>query len=504
MATLAAVEAPPATVSSEPEEETTLPETQELTEQSDDQMEISEPQEETIQPHKPVGRPAKKAESTHRGPNEDFFDYIQRAITPQDWSNVKMSGLYVYKLQRGGNLPVGPDGKPFRRAITFEDVRDLAIQHGPGSYKLQLTHKLPHLSTGGVVIPFDADSLPKNAGPQAIGQAGQMDFQGVSRVMESSAQMLEHSAKSAIDLQKTIHIENSKQPDVASIVTSVVSAVAALIPKQDNSMIQFLIADAQRRADAAEKDAERREQRAKEDAERLERHAERRAAEMKAESDRQRERDKEFFGILIKQAESKADSLNQMTGLLTSFMKVKETIDDTMGGGPKGPWDLVSSVAERVVDVAPGIMAAWKGAPPAQVAQMVNPQQQQSQAEQPFYKMVVRLAEYFQRDPAIYEGPYLVEMIEKEHGAMFSEIMNQPKDAILQAVATFDPYGKAIMEHPQAAEMLGKVIDAIKTDVDLVFPENPEPDEDEEIPVENPPMIHGKARRINGRAKVVA
>lgn len=487
LATLAAVEAPI--------EEKPVPEIEEQ-ELSATEGGIETPDE--PQPERPRGRPVKA--STHRGPDEDFFEYLNR-IDPKDWSSGRTSGLYIYKLQAGGNLPLTRPA--LRRAISADDLRDLAIKHGPGSYKLQFQTKLPHLTPCTEVIPFDADSLPSDAGPK--GRQGNADFQGINSAISSTAEMLKDGAKTAIEISKAVQIENNRQPDMAGLVTSLAQAFAAMQPKpepRDDSTAKLIMAmlenqakEAERRAEAAERRAEEQRRLDREDAERRERQA-------KEDAERARERDQMFFDLMLSQANSKADSLNQMTGLLSNFIKVKNEIDDSLGGGPKGPWDLVGSVAERVLDVAPGIVAAMKGAPPQQVAQMVNPQPPQQDA-QPFYDMVIRLAKYFQRDPANYEGPYLVDMIEKEYGAVFSEIMNQPKDAILQAVGTFEPYGKAIMEHAQAAEMLGKVIDAIKTDVDAVFPEQPDDDEDE-IPVENPPMIHGKARRVNGRAKVVA
>lgn len=480
-------------------EDSPLPET-ETEAQETERMPLSN---EEYPPEKPRGRPRKAAPiDTQRQQDEDFLEYIARAITPADWSNTLMSGLYGYKIQSGGNLPLF---KGVRRPITLEEIKDYAIKHGPGNYRVQLTHGLAHLTRPcGEVFSFDSESLPRNAGQK--GASSNSDASGFTEMIKASSSMLEHSAKTAIDLQKDIRFENSKQPDVAGIVTAVVSAVAALIPKQDNTMIQFLITDAQRRADAAEKDADRREQRAKEDAERRERDSERRATEQKAESERQRERDKEFFGLMLKQAESKADSLNQMTGLLTSFMKVKETIDDTMGGGPKGPWDLVGQVADGVLQQGPAIVAALKGAPPAQVAQMQNPQAQ-PQAPPPFHEMIIRIAKYLQRDPANYNGPYIVDMIEAEYGQVHVDIVNQPKETVLQSIANFEPWGKAIAEHEQANVFMSKVIDAIKfpDNIDKIFPEETEEDEPEIIMVDPKGVAtNPRQKRINGRAKGAA
>lgn len=450
---------------------------------------------------KPVARLKKAAPvaeevpvSRKREPGEDFLDYINRL--PAEVFTAPGSCVYVYKQARTGNVQIDR----IFRSITFDDLKNVyAAQHGAGNYLVQFNTKDKFLSSGSQRYTFDGNSLTvlgEGSGSGLEGSALSSGAQATSEAIRMVAEASREANKANIELITDI-TKNSIRPEKGIDVAALITGIATLMPKQDNTMVQFMISEANRRAEQAEKDADRREQRAKEESDRREREADRRAADAKAEADRQRERDKEFFGILLKQSESKADSLNQMTGLLTSFMKVKETIDDTMGGGPKGPWDLVGQVADGVLQQGPAIVAALKGAPPAQVAAMQNPQPQ-PQEPQPFYEMVIRLAKYLQRDPANYNGPYIVDMIEAEYGQVHVDIVNQPKESVLQAIAAFEPWGKAIAEHEQANVFMSKIIDAIKfpDTMDDLFPEE-EPDDEKE-----PIILHGKARKINGRAKV--
>jgi hypothetical protein len=444
-----------------------------------------------------------------RQENEEWLDYLQR-IPVGDWQDSRMSGLYVYKIGRQGfaNMPLGPDGKGFRKPITIDDLKALAAQHGPGQYKIQLSHRLPHLSTGGCTFPFD-DVPGYQSKPNGTQQ--QTDLQGINSAITASSQMLEHSAKTAIDLQKSVHVENSKQLDIGQLLTGMAAMMATQKPepKDDRTtellmtMLQNQTAEAQRRADAAEKEADRREQRAKEDAERRERDAERRATETKAESERQRERDKEFFALMLKQAESKADSLNQMTGLLTSFMKVKETIDDTMGGGPKGPWDLVGQVADGIMQNAPAIVAAVKGASPQQVQQM---QQQSNPEAQPpvttpqmqFQELVRRIGLYCQRDSEKWNVDYLGEMIQEEYGGIAVELFENTAAERIVEYIKLTPPGDLILAHPDGPAFIGKLIEYFKTE------EPPEEEDEPEIIMADPKTITGRNRKVNGRAKGAA
>jgi hypothetical protein len=472
-----------------PREEPPLPETE-----TQATVETQQPEElaETSEPQKKRGRgPAKpkptQYESTFRSPDEDFFDYLERAITPEDWQSSKMSGIYIYKILQTGTLKLA---KGIRKSISQEDVEEYAIKNGPGNYRVQVSHSLPHITRPlGTVVTFDEDALPAGSGKKRGTNTD--DFLGASSMVQAMGNIAMKTAETGINAVKG-QMERNQPLDVAALFQGFASIMATVQPKPQEdkttplimAMLQNQAQDAERRAREAREESERRERQAKEDATNA------------------RERDNQFFQLMLKQAETKADSLNQMTGLLTSFMKVKETIDDTMGGGPKGPWDLVAQVADGVIQNGPAIAAAIKGASPQQVAQMQNPQPQPAPEAQPFYDMIIRLAKYFQRDPANYNGPYLVDMIEAEYGGVHIEIINQPKDDVLKAIAAFEPWGKAIMEHPQASVFMAKIIDAIKADpdtMDEIFP-----DEDEPPQRENPPMIHGKARKINGRAKGAA
>ncbi len=459
---------------------------------------------------KPIGRPPKKVPpppaeeapvSRRREPGEDFFDYLARL--PQDCFS---SGIYIYKQARTGNVQIDR----VYRSINFDDLKNTyAGQNGPGNYLVQFTTRDKTLTPCSQRYTFDGSTL-SSLGDGSAGSLGDSvattSAQATSEAIRMVAEASREANKANIELITDI-TKNAVKPEKGIDVAALITGIATLMPKQDNTMVQFMIQEANRRADAAEKDADRRERQAKEEADRRERDAERRAAEAKAEADRQRERDKEFFGLILKQAEAKADSLNQMTGLLTSFMKVKETIDDTMGGGPKGPWDVVGNVIDGVIQQGPAIMAAVKGASPQQVQQMqqqANPQAERAEA-QPFYEMIHRLAKYFARDPALYDGPYLIQMMEEEYGGLYADIINQPKETVLAAITAFEPYGKSIMEHAQAGPFMSKVVDAIKfpDTMDDIFGGNEE--EDEEPPIENPPMVmhrpRGRPRKLNGQAK---
>ncbi|HYU99897.1 MAG TPA: hypothetical protein VE977_13800 [Pyrinomonadaceae bacterium] len=478
-------------------EETPLPETETQATVETQPAIAEEPKPK--RPYKKRGEQAQEPEpqepqSLLKQPGEDFLEY-QARIPANDWDYVY--GNYVSKVMAGGKKKRIFD-EAVRRPISMAELREWASEHGPGTYFVQFTVKSKHLSSCSEYFTFDDE------GKGVIGSATGFpkDPEGLAYSAKVAADITKEAAREGLAMVREERVERNKQPDFAGMFGAMANVFANLIPKPappDNTMIQFLIQDAQRRADAAEKDAERREQRAKEESDRRERDAQRRADEAKAEADRQRERDKEFFGLMLKQAESKADSLNQMTGLLTSFMKVKETIDDTMGGGPKGPWDLVGQVADGIIQNGPAIVAAVKGATPQQVQQIQNPQPQPNPEAQPFYELIMRLAKYFQRDPDMYNGPYLVDMIEAEYGAMYADFQKTPKETILQAIAAFEPYGKAIAEHEQANLFMSKIIDAIK------FPDTMEDLFPDEEPEEKEPIVlHGRARKLNGKAKGAA
>ena len=89
-------------------------------------------------------------------------------------------------------------------------------------------------------------------------------------------------------------------------------------------------------------------------------------------------------------------------------------------------------------------------------------------------------------------------MIQEEFDGVYNDIFKMPKETVVNSIAAFDPPGKAIMERPQSAEFMSKVIDAIKfpDTMDDIFGGEPEPDDEKE-----PVLLHGKARKINGKAK---
>lgn len=432
--------------------------------------------------------------SMKREPGEDLIEYINRL--PIEVFTAPQAGIYIYKQSQTGNVQLDKIFRP----ITFDELKNIyAGRYGAGNYYLQFNTRDKRLNSGGQRFTFDGSTLQSLGGgsTEALGGAAltsgaQATSEAIKMVAEASREANKANIELITEITKNA-IKPTEKTDVAAIITAVVGAITAMKPSGDGDSSMIKLLEAQR------KDAEDRVRQARED-------ADRREARIKEETQAARERDQQFFtmmksqsdnmnAILLKQAENKTDSLNQMTGLLSNFIKVKNEIDDSLGGGPKGPWDLVGSVAERVADMAPGIIAAYKGAPPAAVAQAMNPRQE-PQEPQPFYDLVIRLAKYFQRDPAKYNGPYLVDVIEAEYGAVYSEIANQPKEMILESIGQFDPWGKAIMEHQVAADFMGRIIDAIKSpdDIDSIFPD---PDEEPEIiqgKVERPPLKNGRAK----------
>ena len=474
-----------------------------------------DPPEESEPTPKPkvMGRPRKvitppeddRPLSLHREPSEDFFAYLQR-IKPEDWSSSKTSGLYIYKKTLKGNVRLTDE--PLKSPITLAELREQFYPvHGDGNYRVQFTTGLKHLTTCGENVTFDASgtTLESSSGASFGRTSAQHSDNGLSDAIRATSEMLKDGAKAAVEVSKAQQMDHGKPVDIAGIITAVSAAFASANPKHEDKTAELIMVMLQNQAKEAERRAEVAERRAEEQRRADREEAERRERQAKEEATASRDRDKQFFELMLKQAENKADSLNQMTGLLSNFIKVKNEIDDSLGGGPKGPWDLVGQVADGIIQNGPAIMAAVKGASPAQVQQMQqqaqNPQAPQPEA-QPFYDMVSRLAKYFGRDPQLYDGHYVVQMLEEEYGAVFSEIINHPKEATLQAIGAFEPFGKAIMEHPQASVFMGKVIDAIKfpDTMDDIFGGSEEEESEDKEPLILRPR--GRPKKINGSAKV--
>lgn len=456
------------------QEEPPLPETQD--------QEIIETQNETEPPKKRGRGPNKPKEpeteqqpqSLRRGIGEGFLEY-QARIPANEWvSNVY--GNYIYKcLPNGKKKRI--DDQPRLQPITMGDLREIATQNGPGEYYVQFTVKTPNLSSCFETFTFD------DAGMGEIGgnKFSKNDPEGIAYSAKVAADITKEAAREGLAMVREERVERNKQPDMTGLLTGLASIIAAVQPKPIEQkpdtftpilmqMLQNQAADAERRASEARADADRREQAAK------------------AEAERQRDRDEKFWTMMMKQTEAKVDSMTQMTGLFSSFIKVKNEIDDTIGGGPKGWMDVAANVVDGVLQQGPAIVAAMKGAPPQQVMQ--NPQVQANPQQQMFFDFVARLDRYFQRDK--YDGIYLHDMIEIEYGQIYVDIKNMPKETVLEAIKT---NGGAFMENPKASEFMAKIVDAIKEPdtMDDIFPEEPEEKE--------PIVLHGKARKVNGKAK---
>jgi hypothetical protein len=482
------------------EEDSPLPETETIEAQP-------EPQE--AEPRMPRTRRTKAemqaiTDPSKRQENEEWLDYLQR-IPVGDWQDSRMSGLYVYKIGRQGfaNMPLGPDGKGFRKPITIDDLKALAAQHGPGQYKIQLSHRLPHLSTGGCTFPFD-DVPGYQSKPNGTQQ--QTDLQGINSAITASSQMLEHSAKTAIDLQKSVHVENSKQPDMGAMLSGVASLLVAMHPKQEpkeDRTAELIITMLTNQAKDAERRAERAEQQAIEQR-RLDREdAERRERQLKEDADRRAERDSKFWEVMLKEKEKKSDEFG-LTDLLKGIVVplVKERIEG--GGAPEGWAGVVGNLIEQVPNAVAGVsalMAARNGATPQQVAALQNPvppppQPEQITPQMQFQELVRRIGLYCQRDSEKWNVDYLGEMVQEEYGGIAVELFENTAAEKIVEYIKLTPPGDLILAHPDGPAFIGKLIEYFKT-------EEPPEEEEPEIIMADPKTITGRNRKINGRAKAV-
>lgn len=496
--------------------------TEEVLEETPQTEEEEEGQEEEpIEEAKAVAKPVQRK---HRGPNkpkapqnpaneeshearrrqigEDFFDYLQR-IAPEDWSNSRTSGLYFYKKSPKGNVRITDE--PAHGPITLAEFREQFYPtHGDGNYRLQFTTSLKYLTSCGENVTFDSNGASLGAGPMGSlsGTPVSAGVAGFADAIKATSEMLKDGAKAAVDVSRLQQVEHNKPVDIAGIITAVVGAITAVQPKNDgdSALIKLLEGqrkDAEERAKAAKEEADIRERRAKEDA----------AAA--------RERDQQFFtmmqkqsegmnAILLKQAESKSDSLTQMTNLITSFMTVREKIEDSLGGSqPKGWEGVIGNAIDKAGDILPHIMSRFGGGAPQQQPQMIQGPQgpiPQSQEQQEFPEMVNRIGKYLGRDVNLWDGSYLVRLIETEYPVTHAQLINQPKEAALQAIASL-PIGEAILKHEAAAKLINDVLDVIKNPdlFDTVFPEEePEPEQDEPPPGPQRRKANGRIHREKG------
>lgn len=444
--------------------------------------------------------------SRKRQPNEDFFEYMQR-ITPEEWSNSQTSGLYIYKISPKGNVRVNDE--PLHRAITLQELREEFLPvHGDGTYRLQFTTGLKHLTNCGEKVTFDASGVSlgdASGGFLRKGSALNADT-GFSDAIKATSEMLKDGAKAAVEVSKANQIEQNRPVDVAGIITAVVAAFTAMQPKTDGDSALLKLLEGQR------KDAEDRARATKED-------AERQRQRDKEEAAAQRERDQQFFmmmkqqsdgmnAVLLKQAESKSDTMSQMTNLITSFMSVREKIEDSLGGGqPKGWEGVIGQLIDRAPDAIAGVsalMAARNGATSQQLQALQpqhpqpQPQPQQPQIENDFLELIHRMGKYLSRDTGLWQVDYLAGepgdddsdpipgMIEVEYPAIFQSLfVGQPKETIILSINGTE-IGKNILAHPQGSEFLHKVIDSIKLQMVPVV----ESDE-----VQDPDKPNGRAHR---------
>lgn len=433
-----------------------------------------------------VAAPTEPDLSKKRQPSEDFFDYLAR-ITPEEWSNSQTSGLYIYKKSPKGNVRITDE--PVHGPISLGEFREQFYpSHGDGNYRLQFTTSLKHLSSCGENVTFDSNGAALGSGP--MGSLGSSSVApgaaGFSDAIKATSEMLKDGAKAAVEVSRAHQMDQVKGLDVAALLTG----LAGFMPKQDNTMVQFLIADAQKRAEAAEKQAIDQRRLDKEETDRREKAAkddrrdelDRREREYK---DRQ-DRDNKFWELMLKEKEKKSDEFGiteMLKGIVVPLMK--ERMEG--GGAPEGWAGVAANFADRIPDVVAGVsalMAARNGATPQQVQQIQasaqgNPQlQPPQQAQGPqvdFAELMKRIARYLSRDSALWNTDdgreYILGMLEEEYPSIRQDLfINQPREIIYQAIQA-DPYGANIMAHEIAKSFVESLVDAIKVEETGADPE---------------------------------
>lgn len=439
--------------------------------------------------------------SKKKGQTEDFFDYLQR-ITPSEWSNSQTSGLYVYKKSPKGNVRITDE--PLHCPITLQELRDEYLPvHGDGTYRLQFTTGLKHLSNCGENVTFDASGNFLSTSPTGFLRQGSVDNNNmaVPEVMQAASRMLEHGARASVDVVKANQIENNKSVDIAGIIT----AIAALNNHKDGDsamvkMLEAQKAEADKRADREKADADKRADRDKAEADA------RIAREITAANERQT-RDQQFFQMIMKQNEDRAADKDKFFEILLKEKDKKEAglgemmsqffkafVADKLEGGSgseilPGWAGVVQTALPKVADAVSTFMAVRAGATPQQVQALQTAQAQQNEtahgpnggvlnpapvsplvsADQQLVDFINRLGNYV----SSHENPdpgYMLTVINEEYGSIEDWIFRTPQDQIL-AMLQNNPLGQRLLAIPNAPPFIDQLILGIKNPEGVEEPE---------------------------------
>lgn len=424
--------------------------------------------------------PSEAPASRKKGERQDFFEYLQ-TITPEEWATSKTGGIYIYRESPKGNVRVNDE--PLHRAITLQELREeYASKYGPGTYRLQFNTTLKHLSSCGERVTIDPQGgvLAAPYTQTLYGAPVPQDFAGMGQAFQTVADISKNAATAAVEVVKSAQIEQNKPIDLAAIIT----AIATLTPKKDDSFLINLLENQRKDAESrAARDLQAAQERASRDQQffqLLQSEQEKRANERAELMRGQVEMQQKFFEAMMQKEKERADSLGQFTGLIKGFLDVREKIEESFSGGnrPQGWEGIIGTAIDKAGEILPAIMQARAGG----VSATIHPSLVASSSQPPspptremeFLEMISRIGKYLQRDVNLWDGIYIVRLIETEYGGIHADLfINQPKEVILETLKAASPIGKAIMEHETAAQLISNVIDVIKDPelTDQIFPE---------------------------------
>lgn len=419
-----------------------------------------------------------------KAPTEDFFEYLQK-ILPDEWSSSKTGGIYIYRESSKGNVRVNDE--PLHRAISLQELRDEYVpKFGPGTYRLQFNTSLKHLSSCGEKVTLDPQGvlLGSPSSGSFYGGSVPQDLPGIGRAFESIADISKNAATAAVEVVKSAQMEQNKPIDIAAIVT----AVAGLLPKQDNNVMVQLLESQRKDAEArAERELKSANERADRDRTTAQERADRDQKFFQLMMDQQKERgsdQQKFFELLLKEKDKKEDSYGVGDVLKELFKAFAEERlegggEPRLSGWPGVAQAFLPKIAEVAQTYAPLIAAKMQGQPvtpqqvqqiQAQVAAQTQPVPSNGQlppaqavfpsTEQLLMDLLNRIGLYLTSRETP-NAEYILEVMDEEYSPVVDLFSRLPKDQILSTIGAY-PLGQQLLKIPNAQLFLESLIDAIK------------------------------------------
>lgn len=440
------------------------------------------------------GRPPKKEQASlpapqiaegfpdrKRGPSEDFFDYLQR-VTPEEWSNSQTSGLYIYKKSPKGNVRITDE--PLHCPITLQELREQYLPvHGDGTYRLQFTTGLKHLSNCGENITFDANGNFLGSSPIGLlrpGSVGGMD--GFTDAIRATSDMLKDGAKAAVEVSKVNQLDQNKSLDVSALIT----AIAGLMPKQDGNFLTTMLEnqriDAEKRAERAEREAKERSEREAKDSKDREERSEKFFALIQTQQDKAATEREKFYTMLLAEKEKKQEDtfggLDLVKGLFKIFLE--ERVEGAANPAPNTAFGLLATALDKfapaITALAPAIGAKLSGqmpqpihiAPPLHPApgsdggSTIVPTPGVINTEALLMDLLNRLGLYLStHDPATYQLDHWIDVVFEEYGPVASILQQLPKERIMEVLKS-SSIGIQLLSIPNSQLFIEALIDEIK------------------------------------------